>query len=73
MHFSESINARLLTREHEHKLATRWRDETVTPAELDRDLGISKERVHPIEHKEPEKLRVLMACGIYRPDDLILE
>ncbi len=51
----------------------RLRDETVTPAELGRDLGISKERVHQIKHKELEKLRVLMACGIDRPDDLILE
>ena len=41
----------------------------MTPAELGRDLGISKGRVHQIEHKELEKLRVLVACGIARPDN----
>ena len=41
----------------------------MTPAELDRDLGISKEQAHQIEHKELGKLRVLVACGIARPDN----
>ena len=51
----------------------RLRDETVTLAELGRDLGISKERVRQIEHKALEKLRALMVCRVERPGDLILE
>ena len=51
----------------------RLRDETVTLAELGRDLGISKERVRQIEHKALEKLRALMACRVERPGDLIFE
>ncbi len=51
----------------------RLRDESVTLAELGRDLGISKERVRQIEHKALEKLRTLMVSRVERPGDLILE
>jgi RNA polymerase sigma-32 factor len=51
----------------------RLRDESVTLAELGRDLGISKERVRQIEHKALEKLRTLIVSRVERPGDLILE
>ncbi len=51
----------------------RLRDESVTLAELGRDLGISKERVRQIEHKALQKLRALLTDRVERPGDLILE